>query len=106
MKRTLFLFAALIALTATAFSQDKKFYIFLCFGQSNMEGNAKVEAQDSIVDDRFQVITGDARPHILITPNNTALKMNYFYKIKCCCEINFDHLRNAPFREKKKYLIA
>ena len=25
---------------------DPNFYIFLCFGQSNMEGNAKIEAQD------------------------------------------------------------
>ena len=25
---------------------DPNFYIFLCFGQSNMEGNARPEAQD------------------------------------------------------------
>jgi Carbohydrate esterase, sialic acid-specific acetylesterase len=38
-------------------AQDKKFYIFLCFGQSNMEGNAKIEQQDTInVDPRFQVL--------------------------------------------------
>lgn len=40
-----------------SFSQDKKFYIFLCFGQSNMEGNAKIQAQDTVnVDPRFQVL--------------------------------------------------
>jgi hypothetical protein len=55
-KQSLFLFAALMLLSVTAFSQDKKFYIFLCFGQSNMEGNARPEAQDSTVDPRFQVL--------------------------------------------------
>ena len=40
-----------------SFSQDPKFYIFLCFGQSNMEGNARIEAQDTIaVDKRFKVL--------------------------------------------------
>ncbi|MGV3703790.1 MAG: sialate O-acetylesterase [Arcticibacter sp.] len=39
-----------------AFSQDPKFYIFLAFGQSNMEGAAKIEAQDTIVNPRFQVL--------------------------------------------------
>lgn len=38
------------------FSQDPKFYIFLAFGQSNMEGSAKFEPQDTIVDDRFKVL--------------------------------------------------
>ena len=39
-----------------AFSQDPKFYIFLCLGQSNMEGSAKFEPQDTTVDDRFRVL--------------------------------------------------
>ena len=44
--------AALTVLTATA--QDKIFHIFLCFGQSNMEGNARIEPQDSVgVSDNF-----------------------------------------------------
>lgn len=47
---------ALLWFTNTAFSQDKKFYIFLSFGQSNMEGSAPAEAQDSIVDSRFEVL--------------------------------------------------
>ena len=35
-------------------AQDKNFHIFLCFGQSNMEGNARIESQDSIgISDRF-----------------------------------------------------
>lgn len=56
MNRSVFVLIGMLLLTASAFSQDKKFYIFLCFGQSNMEGNARPEAQDSIVDSRFQVM--------------------------------------------------
>jgi hypothetical protein len=48
--------AILLTLNIKAFSQDQKFYIFLCFGQSNMEGNAKFEPQDTTVDNRFQVL--------------------------------------------------
>ena len=36
---------------------DKNFYVFLCFGQSNMEGNARPEEQDRQgVDPRFQMM--------------------------------------------------
>src|SRR4029077_18185600 len=38
------------------FSQDPKFHIYLCLGQSNMEGNARIESQDNPVDDRFRVM--------------------------------------------------
>lgn len=34
-------------------AQDPQFWIFLCFGQSNMAGSAPIEAQDSIVSERF-----------------------------------------------------
>ena len=44
MKKLLTLFFCLCALVAHA--QDPNFYIFLCFGQSNMEGNARPEAAD------------------------------------------------------------
>ena len=46
----------LFLLVFSSFSQDKNFYIFLCLGQSNMEGNAKFEAQDTIVNNRFLVM--------------------------------------------------
>lgn len=56
MKRSVFVLIGFLFLSASSFSQDKKFYIFLCFGQSNMEGNARPEPQDTIVDSRFQVM--------------------------------------------------
>ena len=36
-------------------AQDCNFYIFLCFGQSNMHGAAPIESQDKNVDSRFKV---------------------------------------------------
>jgi hypothetical protein len=48
--------AGLLLFSAPACGQDQKFYVFLCFGQSNMEGHAKPEAQDTTVDSRFQVL--------------------------------------------------
>lgn len=53
----LFVFVVLLISNMNVFSQDKNFYIYLCLGQSNMEGNARIEAQDTIsVDSRFQVM--------------------------------------------------
>ena len=60
----LFVLATLLCLGSKAYSQDKKFWIFLCFGQSNMEGNAKSEAQDSIVDSRFKVLEAVDCPNL------------------------------------------
>jgi len=39
-----------------AVAQNPKFQIYLCFGQSNMEGNAKFEPQDTTVNSRFRVL--------------------------------------------------
>lgn len=64
-KPTLFVMVGLLLLSSTVFSQDKKFYIFLAFGQSNMEGNAKIEAQDSTtVDSRFKVLEAVDCPNL------------------------------------------
>lgn len=53
-----FLISAAFALFALASSaQDKNFHIFLCIGQSNMEGNARIEQQDlEGVDPRFKMM--------------------------------------------------
>ncbi|MCX2432579.1 sialate O-acetylesterase [Pedobacter sp. GR22-10] len=46
-----------LTLPFTSFAQDPDFHIYLCLGQSNMEGNARFEAQDTVqVDPRFQVL--------------------------------------------------
>jgi hypothetical protein len=57
MRLGLLLLATLLTPTMNAFSQDTNFWIFLCFGQSNMEGFPGIEQQDTTnVDDRFQVL--------------------------------------------------
>lgn len=57
-KRKIGLFVLVGILTANinAFSQDPNFHIYLCIGQSNMEGAARAELQDSTVNPRFQVM--------------------------------------------------
>lgn len=50
------LLIGLLLLNTNIFAQDPNFYIFLCFGQSNMEGGGIIEAQDRTVDSRFKVM--------------------------------------------------
>lgn len=50
------LLAGLLMLSSSVFAQDKNFHIYLCIGQSNMEGNARPEEQDKTVDPRFQML--------------------------------------------------
>ena len=57
--RRIFLVIAFLALSVLRMcaAPDGNFYIFLCFGQSNMEGAARPEPQDMEgVDDRFQMM--------------------------------------------------
>ncbi|HVO74671.1 MAG TPA: carboxylesterase family protein [Ignavibacteriaceae bacterium] len=55
-KFLIFLILGILLPGSKIFSQDPNFYIFLAFGQSNMEGAGKVEQQDKLVDNRFQVL--------------------------------------------------
>jgi hypothetical protein len=49
--------AGVLALPTTGYPQDKDLYVFLCFGQSNMEGFPGIQEQDKIgIDERFQVL--------------------------------------------------
>lgn len=50
--------ALLLLMCNTAMAQDPNFYIYLCFGQSNMEGNAKFEPQDTVnINSRFKMMS-------------------------------------------------
>ncbi len=65
------LLIGLFLLNANTFAQDKNFHIYLCFGQSNMEGNAKIEPQDTVnVNPRFQVMEAVDCPAINRTKGN------------------------------------
>ena len=51
------LLAGLLAMQANALAQDPNLFVFLCFGQSNMEGFPGIEQQDKgPVDERFQML--------------------------------------------------
>jgi len=71
MKWGLFLLVALLSFNTNAFAQDPNFYIFLCFGQSNMEGFPGIEQQDKTgVDKRFQVLAAVDFPALGRTKGN------------------------------------
>ncbi|MCR4583154.1 MAG: sialate O-acetylesterase [Prevotella sp.] len=58
MKKKLYLICVLLAATLSQANAavDPNFYIYLCLGQSNMEGQAAPEAVDNTVDPRFQMM--------------------------------------------------
>ncbi|MBQ9678562.1 MAG: hypothetical protein IJV44_10545 [Prevotella sp.] len=56
MKRTLLISMLLTLAMRMSAAVDPNFYIYLCFGQSNMEGQAQAETVDKTVDDRFQAL--------------------------------------------------
>lgn len=50
------LLASLLCNSEKSYAQKPKLYVFLSFGQSNMEGNAPFEPQDTTVNNRFRVL--------------------------------------------------
>lgn len=56
-RRIIFLLlASCLTISTRTNAQDKNFYVFICFGQSNMDGAAKPEAKDTAVDERLRVL--------------------------------------------------
>lgn len=54
----LYLLLSLVGASFTASADpDPNFHIYLCFGQSNMEGAARPESQDQSCDSRFQMMS-------------------------------------------------
>lgn len=74
----------ILFISLKGFSQDKNFYIYLCLGQSNMEGAAKAEKQDSTVNPRFQVMA------TVDCDRNGRVKGNWYPAIPplCRCRTN------------------
>lgn len=63
--KNLFIAVLVMLLAGNTYAQNKKFYIFLAFGQSNMEGNAKIQPQDTVdVNPRFKVLEALDCPEI------------------------------------------
>lgn len=69
-KKMALVFILLFTMFSTS-AQKKKFYIFLAFGQSNMEGNAKIQPQDTVgIDPRFKVMEAVDCPNLNRTKSN------------------------------------
>lgn len=66
----LFLALLLSLLGFSAHAQDPNFHIYLCIGQSNMEGPAKIESQDTIVDNRLRLLAAVDCPELGRTKGN------------------------------------
>jgi hypothetical protein len=63
--------AVLMLFAAHARAQDVNFYVFLCLGQSNMEGFPGIQAQDKgPVDERFQMLAAVDFPQLQRTKGN------------------------------------
>lgn len=56
--------------TSVMFSQNSNFQIYLCFGQSNMEGQGDIEEQDKSVDSRFLMMQSTNCPNLERTNGN------------------------------------
>lgn len=82
MKKIITAFILLLTI-GNAFAQDPNFHIYLCIGQSNMEGAARIEAQDTVnIDSRFKVLEALDCPQL-------GRKMGLWYTAKpplCRCD--------------------
>ena len=78
MKKTILSVALmLVSILGAKAEVDPNFYIYICFGQSNMEGNAQWESQDvGNVDPRFQMLATCN----FSSPNR---KLGNWYKATC-----------------------
>jgi len=86
------LFVALLFSAAIASAQDKNFYVFLCLGQSNMEGYPGIpEEEKKYSNDRFEVLAAVDFPKLerkkgqwypatppLCRPNSGVSPVDYF----------------------------
>ncbi len=64
MKFKSILFFLLILSSRYGIAQDPNFHIYLCIGQSNMEGPAKIEPQDTIVSSRLMLLSAVDCPEL------------------------------------------
>src|SRR5215469_16903080 len=82
-KFALIAIAGLLLFNMSAFSQDTNFWIFLCFGQSNMEGFPGLQEQDKTnVDNRFQMFA------TVDFPKQDRKKGNWYTAVPPLCRPN------------------
>ena len=80
MKLRLFIVAGLFWLNNSTFALDTNRFVFLCFGQSNMEGFPGIEEQDKgPVDERLQVLAA------VDFPKQSRVKGNWYPAVPPLC---------------------
>jgi hypothetical protein len=79
-KTALLVLAGLLLLNINLSAQKSNFYIFLCFGQSNMEGQGAIELQDKDTDSRFRVFQA------LDCPNLDRTKGTWYTAVPPTCQ--------------------
>jgi len=79
-KTALLVFAGLLLLSMNLWAQKSNFYIYLCFGQSNMEGQGTIETQDNTVNSRFRVFQA------LDCPNQVRIKGKWYTAVPPTCQ--------------------
>lgn len=62
------------------FAQDPNFHIYICFGQSNMEGQGNIESQDMSVNSRFKTFQA------LNCSNQGRTKENWYTAVPPTCQ--------------------
>jgi len=82
LKVKLFIIAGLLMLTMSLCAQKSNFYIYLCFGQSNMEGQGPIETQDTTVNSRFRVFQA------LDCSNLGRIKGKWYTAVPPTCQCN------------------
>ncbi|MDA3881397.1 MAG: sialate O-acetylesterase [Prolixibacteraceae bacterium] len=80
MKTNILLSTIFLLVVTNLFAQDSNFHIYICFGQSNMEGQGTIEEQDKNVDDRFRVFQA------LDCPNLNREKGEWYTAIPPVCQ--------------------
>ncbi|MGW8316029.1 MAG: sialate O-acetylesterase, partial [Bacteroidales bacterium] len=78
--RGVFILSLLLLIGAESFSRDPNFYIYLCFGQSNMQGTAPIEVQDKTANNRFKVFQA------LDCPNLGRMAENWYAAVPPTCQ--------------------
>ncbi|NJK87920.1 MAG: sialate O-acetylesterase [Bacteroidales bacterium] len=84
------IFTGFIVLNMNLTAQNQNFYIYLCFGQSNMEGQGTIEIQDQSVNHRFQVFQS------LDCPNLGRTKAAWYEAVPPTCQC-FSRLSPADY---------
>jgi len=90
MKERILILLGSLLITTNLFAQNPNFHIYLCFGQSNMEGQGPIEEKDKTVNSRFKVMEA------IDCPNLDRKKGNWYTAVPPLCRC-FTHLSPSDY---------